>query len=307
MVLDTSGSMGVDCGDPCAPSPGRLSRVKKAASRFIRYDVNDGIPLGVVRFSADAATLVNVTEVNANNRNTTIEAIEGTTATGGTCLGLGLMEGLEALKRSGYQTGGVLIFLTDGVYGCGGNTIWSSFEDDLLKIKNQKVRVISIAFSDSADGQIETLARETNGISYYVSDTSGPADLNNAFAGALAFLPGGKTEEQEVTLLQETYLHQEAIDTSFFIDTFCGRDVVLQIDITTTVAVTISVDGGTGYVFQPEEEVFQRPWPEDSLPEGEHSLAMASTGVAMEAVSIKVTSKAPKDSLPLTVEGWTRY
>ena len=59
--------------------------------------------------------------VTDENRNTTIATINGLTTTGGTCIGKGLREGLNALKAFDEANGGVMILLTDGVYYCNGD------------------------------------------------------------------------------------------------------------------------------------------------------------------------------------------
>ena len=45
-VLDVSGSM-----DDGKGGPDRLSRVRQAVKKWIQYDVNDGVDVGIVSFS----------------------------------------------------------------------------------------------------------------------------------------------------------------------------------------------------------------------------------------------------------------
>ena len=80
----------------------------------------------------------------------------------------------------------------------------------------------------------------------------------------------------------------------------------LQLDINAAQNVMISIDGDTPVEFSPDREVFERKWPTLSL--GEHKVTLTATaGQVMEAVSARVTSKAPEGSLPLNLQGWTRY
>ena len=307
MVLDTSGSMGPDNNDAKFD---RLGKVKKAAARFIRYDVEDEVPLGVVTFNGPntATTRVPVSSVTNDNREDALGEINKLVAKGGTCMSQGLREGLAALGKWGDAKGGVLIFLTDGQYMCqsSSDTDWDDFNDVLSAIQAQGVRVVTIAFSNNADGQIETLAKETNGASFFVTDTQDPADINAAFAGVLAFQPGVNSTEEIVTLLQETHLQKPAVELNYVVDAFSGRDVDLQLDINTAQNVMISVDGDTPVEFSPDNEVFEIKWPTLAL--GEHKVTLTTTaGQVMETVSARVTSKAPEGSLPLDVQGWTRY
>ena len=134
--------------------------------------------------------------VTNESRTSTLEIIDKLTVTAETCIDKGIREGLTALKtfdeaNGDEANGGVMILLTDGEYWCKDtghdNTDWFSFNDDLTALKEQNVRVITIAFSNDADDKLETLAKETNGASFFVPDNSGPSDLNNAFSRALAY------------------------------------------------------------------------------------------------------------------------
>merc|ERR1719228_1015526 len=143
MVLDKSGSMG---------NYNRLDRLKKAASRFIKFDIKDGTPLGVVQFSSSAKIIHLVTPIKDSNRNYPINKINNLSAEGGTCLGDGLLKGLKALKDYDKRDGGVMIFLTDGEFQCNGGP---NIPQVINRIVAQNVRVVTIAFSNNADPNIE--------------------------------------------------------------------------------------------------------------------------------------------------------
>merc|ERR1719290_942428 len=117
-----------------------------------------------------------------------------------------------------------MILLTDGGYYCPDSATpageWESFQSDLALIKEQNVRVITIAFSNNADEKIERLALETGGASFFVPDNSGPSDLNNAFSGALAYQPEGPMAEKSVAIVEKTFLKQKNIAVEFTIDPF---------------------------------------------------------------------------------------
>ena len=227
--------------------------------------------------------------VTDENRVTTIATINDLTTTGGTCIGKGVREGLAALKAFDGANGGVMILLTDGVYWCdgeGGNT-WTSFKSDLASIKEQNVRVITIAFSNSADDKIETLALETGGASFFVPDNSGPSDLNNAFSGALAYQPEPPMAEKSVSIVEETFISQKTVDVNFTIDQFASRELVLQLDFDSNSKVQISLDNVVlEEAFDTSAEgVYQNKNLNLSL--GSHNLTVTSTS-AMTALSVKV-------------------
>jgi hypothetical protein len=93
------------------------------------------------------------------------------------------------------------------------------------------------------------------------------------------------------------------IDTNFFIDAFSGRDVVIQVDVTTGKAMDITLTfDGVQNTFSSADEVYEL---RTNLSSGQHTLAL-SAGSAMEAASLRVESKAPEGSAPLTVDTWTR-
>ena len=230
--------------------------------------------------------------VTDENRVTTIATINGLTTTGGTCIGKGVREGLDALKAFDKADGGVMILLTDGDYVCDGSQNWTSFESDLDLIKEQNVRVITIAFSNSADDKIETLALETGGASFFVPDNSGPSDLNNAFSGALAYQPEPPMAEKSVPIIEETFIGQKTVDVNFTIDQFASRELVLQLDFNSNSKVQISLDNVVlEEAFDTSaEEVYQNKNLNLSL--GSHNLTVTST-TAMTALSVKVIGNVP--------------
>ena len=220
------------------------------------------------------------------NRDSIVTTIGGIESDGETCIDLGLTQGLSALKDYDQADGGVMILLTDGEYNCKGDNTWPTFHSDLAAIKGQGVRVITIAFSNAADDRIEQLAKETNGASFFVSDNSGPSDLNNAFSGALAYQPEGPMAEKSVAIVEKTFLGQNSIGVEFTIDAFASRELLLQLDFDADTIATISVDNvvlETG--FDTTAEVYRNTALDFSL--GLHNLTISSTS-NMAAVSVKV-------------------
>ena len=230
--------------------------------------------------------------VTDENRVTTLDTIDKLTVSADTCIGKGVRKGLEALKAygTGDAFGGVMILLTDGGYYCPDSANppgdWKTFQSDLDSIKAQHVRVISIAFSNSADDRIETLALETGGASFFVPDDSGPSDLNNAFSGALAYQPETSMAEKSVTIVEETFIRKSSIEVNFTIDQFASRELVLQLDFDSKIEVQISLDNLVlEEAFDTSLEVYQNK--DLNLNLGPHNLSVTSSS-AMTAVSVKV-------------------
>jgi hypothetical protein len=106
MVLDGSGSM---AGAP-------TQDMKKAAAELIRkleMDRNPGIQVGVVEFNTQARTLCQLT----NQESRAVGCVNNVQANGGTAIDLGILEGLQVLRR-GRRTEipprEVMIVLSDG-------------------------------------------------------------------------------------------------------------------------------------------------------------------------------------------------
>ena len=86
LVLDRSKSMLEET---------RMDRLKQSSTRWIEYDVAIGTQIGLTSFSTTASMDKNITKVNDINRQDFINIINGLQPNGGTCLGFGLMKGMD--------------------------------------------------------------------------------------------------------------------------------------------------------------------------------------------------------------------
>ena len=86
LVLDRSGSM---------ESESRMDRLKQSSTRWIEYDVTEGTQIGLTSFSTSASMDKNITKVDDSNRQEFIDTINDLLPNGGTCLGDGLMKGMD--------------------------------------------------------------------------------------------------------------------------------------------------------------------------------------------------------------------
>ena len=85
--------------------------------------------------------------MNDTTRDTFVNAINRLRAKGGTCLGDGLMKGMDTLNgKNDESKGGAIIFITDGQFDCnnGGLNIDNKKVTD--RIRKTKVRIITVAF-----------------------------------------------------------------------------------------------------------------------------------------------------------------
>ena len=100
----------------------RWIRLQQSTSRWLKYDVNDGSYVGIVAFSGNLgdASIVNVADMTQITNDTRYELIEKVNdpslfPNGGTCLGWGVLEGLDVLAQTSPH-GGNMIFITDGKF-----------------------------------------------------------------------------------------------------------------------------------------------------------------------------------------------
>ena len=96
--------------------------------------------------SSTASADVSLRAVNDTTRDTFVNAINRLRADGGTCLGDGLMKGMDTLNgKNDESKGGAIIFITDGKFSCNGHL---NINDKKVtdRIKKTKVRIITVAF-----------------------------------------------------------------------------------------------------------------------------------------------------------------
>ena len=86
LVLDRSTSMNDES---------RMERLQQSSTRWIEYDVPIGTNLGLTSFSDKASKDKNLTKVEDANRQEFVDIINGLRPNGATCLGLGLMKGMD--------------------------------------------------------------------------------------------------------------------------------------------------------------------------------------------------------------------
>ncbi len=165
LVLDTSGSM--DEYD-------RIDRLKQSAVKWIQLDLQQGSYLGIVEFNTETDVQAHMTEISdQESRDDLSDIIYDLRADGGTCLTDGVLEGIEVLSERTGGYGGVMIFITDGEYDCPSDPFGHHNLDDedfLEEVEASGVRIITIAFSDNADENLENLAALTNGKAYFIPD-----------------------------------------------------------------------------------------------------------------------------------------
>ncbi len=165
----------------------RFVPMTDAAKRWIQFQVQDGVELGMVAFAHEDwyFPMMNLTQVTAESRADMIAAINKLEPFGKTCIGCGLSMAKDYPFLLGGKTGNTIVLITDGKQDCMHHDPKTciTISDVLEDLVARKIRVITIALGDEADPEIEDLAVATGGKSYYVEDNSGAGDINDAFSG----------------------------------------------------------------------------------------------------------------------------
>ena len=222
LVMDVSKSM---------EEKNRFIPVKNAAKRWITYDVEDDTPVGIVFFGDDYIPGSNISIINTESRENLSKIIDDVPARGRTCITIGLYVAMYNKGLLNNFTGNVIILLTDGVQNCPLPKVPTISEMIPMLIAN-KIRVITIAIGNEADPEIEDLAEQTGGKSYFVEDNSGPGDFNDAFSGSTTNQPGDALGDTEITIYQQDWSNStEEIKGVFEIDATIGKDLKIQVEI----------------------------------------------------------------------------
>ena len=298
MVLDVSGSMGGE----------RIKRMKNSAMRFVQLDIPENFKLGLVTFNDKSKTIKGLTKVqNQVVRTQFSDELCQLSAGGGTCLAEGLKEGLKTLSAGGVPQGGIMIFMTDGADGCS-----SKMENAIQLINAQGVRVITVAFSKYADPNLSKLARETNGMSLFIPDNTGPDAINSVLQEALAFQPSVPSSRKNYTVRSSTLKSFSTAKTKFTIDPWTSTDVMVQVDVMGDPGsdVTVNNDPATLAVFTSQNcmsGVYVKEYA--SLSPGDYEVTIATrNGAKIDFASVKVTARATSNTaMPITVDCWAKF
>ena len=304
MVLDVSGSMDDNCGGQSRPPcEYRIDRMKQSAIRWVKYDLRNEVELSLVKFSTKAQRIEDLTAVTDATRPNFIKSLSDLRTGGGTCLGAALRGGLKALRDGGVPEGSVMIFLTDGEHSCDGPDK-SKIADVIPEVKRQGVRVITIAFSDNADENILSLAKETDGKAYFVPDNTGPEVINSALQGSLTYQPSVPSNDIDIIVYEQTFQSMESFEFDFTIDEMIGKNVSVQIDVSGNPGIVVTIDSESLPPFTEKSGVFLKEY--DELPAGDHHVKVYVNGNSkLSFASVKVTAKARNATIPIMTNCWS--
>ncbi|KAJ8028766.1 Calcium-activated chloride channel regulator 1 [Holothuria leucospilota] len=144
LVLDTSGSMSTN---------DRANRLASAVRTYLTSTISEGCRVGVIDFDDLGKTLSTLRDVDSESTRQQLAGLIVGDANGGTCIGCGIESALNIIPQG---ESGKIILITDGQDG---NI--AKLNEMQAECKRRGTIVDSIAYSDSAQDNIRTLADET--------------------------------------------------------------------------------------------------------------------------------------------------
>ncbi|XP_077986711.1 calcium-activated chloride channel regulator 1-like [Glandiceps talaboti] len=215
LVMDVSGSMG---------SYNRIDDQHRAASRYIGYTLPLNSWVGIVEFATASARLAPLTKIVNNRTREELVNLLPTRASGSTCIGCGLEEGIEVLENStfGYAAGGIIFLTTDGE-----ENKYPYIDDVLPELIAKEVIVDTLAFSDDADPKLVELSDETGGRACWYSEGDDSTALHDCFTASVTERTSSSTETPVQLASYKTTIAGLGTETStIYIDSSIGRDTI---------------------------------------------------------------------------------
>ncbi|XP_070559169.1 calcium-activated chloride channel regulator 4A-like [Ptychodera flava] len=248
LVMDVSGSMS---------SHSRIQTQHQAAAKYIGSTLPDDSWVGIVQFQSSARELAPLTKlVDEQTRQDLINLLPNL-ASGGTCIGCGLQEGVRVLERShfGDAAGGVIFLTTDGA-----ENVSPTILDTLPYLVNKSVVVDTLAFSSQADPKLVDLSNQTNGRSCWYSESDGSTAIHDCFTASLTERTSSNSETPvQLTSYKASILASGTEFGSVHIDSTIGRDTVFFFfwDFGSTREVDVKVTRPNGITIEKNDPQYE--------------------------------------------------
>ncbi|XP_006812945.1 calcium-activated chloride channel regulator 1-like [Saccoglossus kowalevskii] len=154
----------------------RLNLLVQAATRYIRHTLPMGSWLGMVEFSTWSRITTNLTQLTDDQIREDLIDLLPKWANGNTCIGCGILDGIQVLLEYNTTKGGVLFVITDGQEN------EKPYIRDVMDIVVEAGIVVdTLAFSKQADAQLTIISEITGGRAYYSPESSNSTALHDAF------------------------------------------------------------------------------------------------------------------------------
>jgi calcium-activated chloride channel regulator 4 len=219
LVLDKSGSMN---------EHNKLSKMNSGVQNLIRYTLKSGTQIGLAEFGSRGFNKCSLTKITDDKSRTDfIKNCVDFQMHGMTCIGCGLLKGLEILNENNNEKGSRIILLTDGAQNQGKGPTDPSV---LKALDNANVFVDTISFTAEADENMMKIAKRYHGNYYYESNNPNSNSLNDAFAKN----PCDDVEDEEtddIPLVSSAgTINSETLKAFVNIDVSVGKDTKFIFD-----------------------------------------------------------------------------
>ncbi|XP_077990541.1 calcium-activated chloride channel regulator 1-like [Glandiceps talaboti] len=306
LVLDKSGSMN---------DHKRLDLLLQASSVYIGYTVPNNTWVGIVQFSSSDCTRNLSDLVQVNNQETRQQLIDKLpkTASGGTCIGCGLLEGIKVLEKGGRSAAGGIIFLV----GDGEEKNGPYIEDVIDDLIEKEVIVDTMAQSDEADQGLANLSAQTGGYAYWYSESDVSTAMHDGFTDSITSRVGYRPDTPIQLASYKTKIEKYHVyQSELMIDSTIGRHTVFFIfwDLNRNTPVEAVIRAPDGTVFDKNSEEYQVEHDKNTIAVTIPGLAQAgiwnytisNPDSVKQTVEIKIESKSVSlTSQPLTLSSTT--
>jgi len=328
LVMDVSLSMQIgDPNDPVNTNGFRINAMVDAAKRWVKFDVPEGVKLGMVTFSDEEnlRPFQDLIEINDASRDTLVDKLNGVfdLVEGKTCIGCALEMAAKYPTLLNNTLGGNILLITDGHQQCKDESTCTKVSEMIDLYVERNHRVVTIAMGPDADPEIEELAEKTGGKSYYVEDNGSTGTIDDAFGGSSTYQPGDTIGNTDIDVYQKDWdFDADRIKDTFDIDASIGRDLTFKLDVSREKAtdecvedikIKFQIPGPTPTmkeevfkcsknnfgVFKKDMSDYQNP-----VPEGRW-VYIIEKGSEKVSISVKVTAKAKDQSTdPILTKCW---
>ncbi|XP_070557749.1 calcium-activated chloride channel regulator 1-like [Ptychodera flava] len=294
LVLDVSGSMNTN-------SPTRFELMIQSCTKYILYTVPNNTYVGIVQFATTANVLSDLVYIDGEEARQELAGRLPRVADGSTCIGCGLLEGVEVLEDGPYGTaaGGIIFLLTDGEENQN-----PSIDDVTPTLIQKQVVVDTLAFSASADDKLTELSQVTNGLAFYYSESDDSTALNDAFTATITERTcSGSTASVQLASLKSTLAAGDTINGDTVIDSSVGSETTFFF-FWEKVRITVSLTSPNGTIYDETSPEYQVDVSTQSIiieiPDtaqfGIWTYNITNPGLTPQTVEISVESKPSDES-----------
>lgn len=283
-------------------------------SRWLSNEVPKDAAVGLITFNETAVERWPMSKLKDEQERQQLLKTMPARASGYTCIGCGLQLAMTQLFNYRRSFGGTIILVTDGEENRR-PFVWE-IEAELIKYK---VRVISIAFSESASHSLETIAEKTEGKVFFVSVKAGVQALGAAFFESLSYQV--TNIDYPIKVHDERYNAENKLNYvgNFTVDSTLGNDTVVNfVYLNKDDIETISINGpeteistkdkhpkrGQRVIFVDADKLIKFRF--SYLKPGKYFYVIFRNKLHQQDVTVTVTSMASQKLMkPITTRCWT--